>query len=192
MQANECPERKRVYKAMAGVVGPSQKVINYLDEPEDNDLDVATFGDLPEAGLVTYATVTMHGSGNEMGGQNVPVELMVIGRQGDSAVIEVLVEAAFTVGKDGWLAAPGVVFPDFVAHYFPDSSTPHLMWMEPFVWPELGTIDIPNLGHVSCLLALPITDAEWDLLHTAGFDALGAALETADVPYTDLWRASTV
>lgn len=192
MWADDCSTGKSVFKALSSVVGPVDKVTHYFDDSEENTVDIASFVDLPEAGLITYSTVTMHVLGNEMDGRNIPIELMVIARAGDSAIVDVLIEAAFAVGKAGWLAVRGVVFPDFVSSYFPDTTTPHLMWMEPFVWPELAPLGVGGVGDVSFLMGLPLTQAEVDLAHVSGFDALESALETGDVPYTDLWRRSTV
>lgn len=192
MRAEECETRKPVFKGLAAVVGPVEKVTHYFDEPEENTVDIASFVDLPEDGLVTYSTVTVHGVRNEMDGNDIPTELLVIARAADGALVDVLIEAAFAVGVDAWLAAPGVVFPSAVQQYFPDTSTPHLMWQETFVWPELGALEVPEFGKVYFLTGIPLTTAEVDFMHAQGYDALQDALSAADVPYTDLRRASVV
>lgn len=192
MRAEECDTRKPVFKALTAVVGPVKKVTHYFDESEENTVDIASFVDLPEEGLVTYSTVTMHCVRNEMDGKNIPTELLLIARAADSALVDVLIEAAFKVGTDGWLAAPGVTFPYAVQTYFPDTTTPHLMWQEMFVWPELGALDVPEFGKVYFLTGIPLTTAEVEFAHASGYDALQDALQAADVPYTDLKRASVV
>lgn len=192
MQTDGAPHSRAVFKAIASAVGQMTKVTTYLDERERNSVHIAQFDDLPQPGLTSWATVTLHASPNDLEGQNIPVELMLIGRAGDDEVAAALSTCAFNVGKDQWLAAPGVVFPDVIAMYHPDTTVPHVLWSEPFIWPELSGFDVEGVGQVHCLLGIPVSDAEVDFLHEHGMDALEDAFEKADLDFPNLQRASVV
>ena len=103
-----------------------------------------------------------------------------------------LASAAFCVLKDGWLAAPGVVFPGLVAEYLPTTTTPHLMWGEPQPWPDLAAAPVDGLGDLHWLLAVPISDAEKEYLEARGYDALDEKLGAAQAEFFDLWRPSVI
>lgn len=168
------------------------RVHEYWDAGEQNSVAVASFVDVPQAGLTTFSTVTMHQVPNDLEGNDIRVELLGATESGSDDFANVLASAAFSIAKDDWLAAPGVVFPNLVKEYFPDTTTPHVMWTEPFVWEELSTVEVEGAGSVHWLMGLPLTDAEVDLLHDKGRDALEDSLESADVAWFDLRRASTI
>jgi hypothetical protein len=44
---------------------------------------------------------------------------MATARTGDTALPNLVATAAFFVAKNGWLAAPGAIFPDQVREYSP-------------------------------------------------------------------------
>jgi hypothetical protein len=93
--------------------------------------------------------------------------------------------------KDGWLAAPGVVFPNAIREYFPDTTVPHVMWSEPFDFEGLGTVTVDGVDHdVHALQGVPLSDGEHDLLLRRGFDVLESRLASANVAHFDFHRAS--
>jgi hypothetical protein len=146
----------------------------------------------PEQGWTTCSTVQLHRHTNLLEDRDVRVELMARARESDRLIANVVATAAFNVMKDGWLAAPGVVFPDLVAEYFVDTTTPHVMWADPFSDPELRTVEISGVGTVHWLLAVPLSAAEVEFLHEHGYDALEERLGAAGAEYFDLWRESVV
>lgn len=192
MRADECSSGPAAFQTLSKLIDGKGRVHEYWDAGEQNSVAVASFEETPQAGLVTFSTVTMHQVHNDLDGKDIRVELLGVTEAGSEVMANVLSSAGITMAKDGWLVAPGVVFPDVVTRYLPDTTTPHVMWTEPFVREELSTVEVEGAGSVHWLMGLPLTDAEVELLHDKGRDALEEALEAADVAWFDLGRASTV
>jgi len=117
----------------------------------------------------------------------------MVGAKELSSLGNLVATAAFYVVKDRWLAAPGVVFPDLVAEYYPTGNVRHLMWAEPFDFEGLSTFSVDDLDYpIHALQGVPITDREYDLLLRDGYFALETALEAAGVEHFDFSRESAV
>lgn len=134
----------------------------------------------------------MHEVPNDFEGRDLRVELLGVVTAGDEALANVLTMAALTVAKNRWLAAPATVFPDVLRTYFAETTTPHLMWTEPFRWPELSTVEVPGAGPAHWLMGLSSSDPEVGLVEDSRRDAPEDFLAAADVAYHDLTRRSTV
>ena len=97
--------------------------------------------------------------------------------------------AAFCVMKDGWLAAPGVVFPNIVSEYMPSTTVPHVMWHEPLDFEGLSPLPVPGLDQqVHVLQAVPIAESEWQFLLAEGFFKFTERLEASGARHYDLLR----
>lgn len=179
-------------RAVRPVLGGTSVVDAFGDEREENRVYVVSAVDSPAPGWLTCATVSLHTTPNLLDGKDVRVELMATARVDDAELANLVATVAFFVIKNGWLAAPGVVFPDQVREYFPDATTPHLLWTDPFRHPELGSVEVDGIGPVHYLQAVPLTEPERDVLHEDGYDVLTSRLADADVAYFDLWRPSSV
>jgi hypothetical protein len=175
------------------VVGGDSSVHAFYDATEDNVVAVVTAAGTPSPPLTTVSTASLHAAPNLLEGDDIRVELLLVTDSGREEAANIVATAAFCVIKNGWLAAPGVVFTDAVAEYYPASTTPHLMWTEPFDFPELSTAHVDGVEHdVHWLQGVPLTESERTFLVDAGFDALSGLLEAAAVPYYDLSRHSVV
>lgn len=165
----------------------------YYDEGERSVVAVVEAVGSPHPDLSTFVTASLHATENWLDDRDIRVELMVVGRRGDAGLGNLVATAGFFVQKNGWLAAPGVVFPDLLRDYVADTTTPHLMWSEPFDFDGLSTCEIQGLTYpVHVLQAVPITDEERDLLVRHGYDALESALTSAGVLHFDLHRESAI
>lgn len=164
----------------------------YYDEREQNVVAIVEATGAPSPGLATYATASLHVHENLMDQQDIRVELMMVSSVDAEQVANVVATSAFLVMKDGWLAAPGVVFPNAVREYFPKTSVPHLMWTEPFDFSGLSTV--PALDGLDFdthpLQGVPLSEAERDFLLENGVDALTERLESASAAHFDLNRES--
>jgi hypothetical protein len=174
-------------------MGGDASVHAFYDATEDNVVAVVTAAGTPSPSLTTVSTASLHAVANLLEGDDIRVELLMVTDSGRGEAANIVATAAFCVIKDDWLAAPGVVFTGAVAEYYPDSTTPHLMWTEPFDFPELSTAHVDGVEHdVHWLQGVPLTERERVFLVESGFDALSDRLEAADAPYFDLGRASVV
>lgn len=181
-----------VAKIARSALGGVADVAMYYDAAEGERTPILTCQGVPAEGFFTCSTVSLHMTTNLLEDTDIRVELMMCGESGALELRNVLASAAFNVIKDGWLAAPGVVFPGLVREYFPDTTTPHVMWTEPVNCPDLGSVAVQELGAVHWLLAVPISDAEFSLLKESGYFALEEVLGSAGAEYHDIHRASVV
>lgn len=185
--------RRIVSRHASKVLGGESSVHAFYDESEDNVVAIVTCSGTPSGRLTAVSTASLHATPNLLEDDDIRVELLLVT---DSRYVEaanVLATSAFDVVKDGWLAAPGVVFPNAVSEYYRDATTPHLMWTEPFDFPELSSVQLEGLeDDVHWLQGVPLTESERAFLVDSGFDTLSERLEAADAPYYDIMRQSVV
>lgn len=183
---------KQVYRAVAEAVGGEPKVNRRYDEDESHSVDVLRCADRPVPGLAVYSTLTLHDSPNHLDDQDIRVELIGVAPGDVEDYPNLLATAAFYVIKDGWLAAPGVVFPDLLSTYALSSTLPHLLWVEPFPYEQLSTVKVDDGPDVHWLLGVPISEEERRFLLDHGYDALEQRFVDADLDYWELTRESVV
>lgn len=183
---------RHLARAAAAAFGGSAAVHQFHDRDEQHSIAVLTCTDAPQEGLLSYSTIGVHTSPNLLDGTEVRVELAGIATADDPGFPNVLATAAFQVTKEGWLAAPGVVFPDLVSEYGLSTTLEHVLWLEPFPWPDLHRVNVSAELTVHWLLAVPIAESERRVLHEQGAPALEALFEERDVAYHDLGREPLV
>jgi hypothetical protein len=171
------PTRRAVSDVLRSALGGDAHVRAYYDQHDRFVVAVLEAAHTPSPSLATYATASLHAVPNEMDGQDIRVELLMVAQEGEDAAANVVATAAFCVIKDGWLAAPGVVFPNAVREYFPETTVPHLMWTEPFDFADLSTITVDGMdATVHVLQAVPLTEAELALFTNAASTRCPAVL----------------
>lgn len=136
---------RSVARAAAAAFGGHPQVSRFYDEDESHSVDILTCADRPVPGLCTYSTVTLHRSINRLDGTDVRTEMVGVARKSATMFANLLATAAFFVAKNGWLRAPGVVFPDLVREYGLSDSMQHILWTPPFAWDELGSVSTTAL-----------------------------------------------
>lgn len=173
--------------------GTESAAYAYYDDDERHVVAVVEASGTPTPTLSSYATASLHATPNSLDGRDIRVELaFVVDGRSTSVAANILATAAFCVMKDGWLAAPGVVFPNAVRMYIPETTVPHLMWTTPFDFPAMSRLAVPALTEpVHGLQGVPLSDQEYDLLERRGLGVLEERLEASDAPHFDLYRAST-
>ena len=183
---------RAVARTAANAFGGRPEVGRYYDEPETNWVDLLSCRDAPEAGLVSYSTVTLHRAPNFVAGEDVRVELAGVARSAEPAFANALTWIALTIIKDHWMAAPGVVYPNVLQRLELSMSVAHLMLVEPFEWEGLGEVQLVGAPIVHWLHAVPISESEYRFLLEHGFDEILDKLTAADVAYVDMERPSVV
>jgi hypothetical protein len=185
------PTRRAVSDFLKSTLGGESQVRAYYDEAERHVVAVVESAGTPDPALSTYVTASLHAVSNTMNGRDIRVELLMVVPEAEDRAGNIVATAAFCVMKDGWLAAPGVVFPEAVREYVPDTTVPHLMWVEPFDFPDLSSITLDGVDpDVHVLQAVPLTEPERVLLHGGGFETLAKRLESAEASHFDLHRES--
>lgn len=181
-------EARRVAKSAAAVFGGVASVQRFYDADESHSIGILTCKGAPQGSFFTYSTVGVHEVPNLLDDKEVRVELAGVAASAETEYQNMLATAAFQVLKEGWLAAPGVVFPDLVSEYGLSESLEHLLWVPPFPWEELNAVEVSSTLTVHWLLGVPIAESERRLLIDQGYSALTRLLEEHDVEYYDLHR----
>ncbi len=104
------PTRRAVSTALQARLRGESQVRAYYGDNEQNVVAIVEAEGSPHPALVTYMTASLHAVENWLDGRDVRVELMIVGPRGVPELGNVVATSAFNVSKDGWLAAPGVVF----------------------------------------------------------------------------------
>jgi hypothetical protein len=186
-------EASRAIARVAAVAfGGRPEVNRYYDEAETHCIDIMSSAHRPTGGLTTYSTLGLHMTPNLLEAQDVRVELAGVAPTSSSEFANALATAAFFVVKDHWLCAPGVVFPALLQDYGLSSTLPHVMWVTPFPWEELAAVDIGRSLTVHWLLAVPISEAERQLLVDRGYRVLEEEFAAREIEYFDLDRPSVI
>ena len=190
---SRAPETARAAaRAARDAFGGEPRVVRYWDEPEEHEVGILVAEGRPGPGFTSYSTVTLHQYENRMDDQDIRVELAATVDATAEAMANVLSTAALNVMKDGWLAAPGVVFPDLLAEYDLSDTFRNVVWMPPTPWEELLSVELGEGITAHWLLAIPISEPERELLHREGYDTFDALLEERDVEYWNLSREPLV
>lgn len=154
-------------------------------------VDIVYCQDRPEPGQTAYGTIGLSEIPLKLEGKVFPtrVELAGICNSSDKFFPNVLAAAAFHFIRSQDLCFPGLSLRDYVKEYFPDTTVPHLYFTAPFLWKELSSQKFPDRT-VAWLLAVPISDAELEILAREGDDELEERLDKAGVDIADLHRPS--
>jgi hypothetical protein len=184
--------RRAVARTAATAFGGTARVARYHDADASHAVDLLACSDGDADGLTSYSTVTLHMAENRLDGQDIRIELAAVAPTAAERFANALATAALNVMKDGWLAAPGVVFPGLLAADGVTHDLPHVLWVEPVTWPQLGTVEVPDGPAVHWLQAIPISESERRFLAAEGFFAIERRLEEQRVAFWDLSRPSTV
>jgi hypothetical protein len=127
------PESERVVaRAAVQAFGGRRAGHRYYDEDESHAVDIVQCDGTPSSEQTTYSTVSLHRYPNILDAQDVRTEFAGVAESDVELFPNALSSAAFFVIKDGWLAAPGVVFPGILTGYSMGTRMEHVLWYPPF------------------------------------------------------------
>ena len=183
---------RAVARAAAAAFGGKPEVHAYRDEDRSHSVDIVDCRDRPSLGLVSYSTLTLHVVPNKIEDDDIRVELSGVAETGATDFPNLLATAAFYVIKNRWKAGPGIVFPSLLQEYSLSKTLEHLLWVEPFEWTQLGSVDVGGGLSVHWLLGVPISESERQYLLDNGYWKFEALMIEREVDYWDLNRRPVV
>jgi hypothetical protein len=183
---------RRAARTGATAFGGQPEVRRHHDQDESNAIDILTCIDRPGPDLSTYSTLGLHLVSNFLDGVDIRIEIAGVAESAASDFPNLVGTAAFYVMKDRWLGAPGVIFPGLLREYGLSTTLEHLVFVTPFPWSELESVELGEGITAHWLLAVPISESERSFLLDRGFDAFEDRMEAQDVEYWRLNRASMV
>ena len=179
-------------RAAAAAFGCKPETIyKYADVDESHHVDILSCRDRPSPELVSYSTLGVHLVSNVIEGNDVRIELAGVAGESVKDFPNLLSTAAFYVIKDRWKCRPGVVYMDLLKMYKLSETLEHLMWVEPFEWESLSSVDAAGVT-IHWLMAIPISDSEDQYLRRNGFEKLERLFMDREVDYWDLNRRPVV
>lgn len=187
-------ENVAIARAVAKVFGGEWKVCDYYDDSRTNHVDILSSVDRPQKGLSSFATVGLSDhlifkDGRPL--ENVRTELVGACASAFSDFPNVLASAAFEIIKERQFIAPGVIFPDIVAQYRDKGLMRNAMFVPPFLWPDLETLELPKKT-VAWLLLVPVSDAEMKYACDKGPAKLEELFEKEEIDIFDIDRPSVL
>jgi hypothetical protein len=180
---------RRIAHLVAEAFGGVWTVTGYTDPAGTARIDVLTTAG-PERGLTSFGAIGL--SDRAIPGRPRPplgCEIVAVSNLEEFGAV--LATSAFCVLNSGWRVEPGVVFPAVVAEHVEDVTTPHLMFVTPYLWDGLESRALSGRT-VAWLMGVPITDAERRYAGEHGAEALEDRFERDDPDLIDLWRPSVV
>ena len=173
---------------------PNARVVEYLNDDETLKIPMLICPDHPQRNLTAYATIGLSDYSMYQDNREFPTRLEIIGIGNTDVrwLPSALSTAAFYIMKEKWLCHPGTTLVDVLNNYAVDSDLKHLYFTAPFLWEtDLKTIKLAT-KQVGWLLAIPITNSEYEYRKQNGDDKFEELMEANDVNAFDLTRKSVV
>jgi len=185
-------ENREIARTVAAVFGGEPVVHSWWDEARLRNVDILSCVDSPTPGVTAYATLNLSNNRLAEVENDLRVELLGACHSATALFPNLLSTCPFNAIQPGAVIRPGVVFPEVTALYDPALAMRHILFTPPFYWDDKPqTLTMPGRT-VAWLLALPISDAEFDHVKTKGFRSLLDVMEASRPDVYDLDRPSVV
>ncbi len=188
-------ENVKIFHSILTIFGDENKkckVQTYWDEKKANWIDIVSCPDCPIENVISFATVALSdfSIGKKVDGIKLGVEIVGACDKKFDQFPNILSTCAFNIIVEHFSCFPGAIYPDVIEMYMPDSSMKHILFVPPFGWEqEFQTLSFPT-KKVAWLLAVPISDVEYQFARKNGVDALETLLEEKQIDIYDLERNS--
>ena len=185
-------ENREISRVATATFGGAQDVHTWWDSGREHSVDILTCDGTPDEGLAIYATLNLSNHPLKDVENDLRVELVAACPSDVVAIPQMLSTCAFNVIINGAIMGPGVVLPGALSLHAPETTVPHILFTPPVFWAgALRTLVMANRT-VAWLLALPITDAEFDYVKAKGYQALVDLIDQKRPNLFDIQRPSVV
>ncbi|MDR1962884.1 MAG: suppressor of fused domain protein [Planctomycetaceae bacterium] len=165
----------------------------FWDSQNENPITIATWQNRPEIGLSTIMTVDLsyyplvkYGELYTKG----KAEIMSVCIGDDHTVFEDIIAQCARCVVNKYFCCPNAIFPDVIKIYVTSSEMKHVFFDKPFLWSEdLSCAVIENIKTM-WLMAIPISDAEYQYAIEHNVEKLGKLFEKEKIEYWDINRKS--
>jgi len=185
-------ENKTIAKAALGALGGKPMVRAYWDDNKENYIDMLSCNDRPCDGVTSYSTIGLSGHSIDQIVEDIPLRAEIVGVCASSyeCFPNILGSCAFNIINTKYTCYPGAIFQNIVKYYLPDSPMKHILFLPPFLWEDkLTTLSFKD-KKVAWLLAVPISEKEFEYAKEHGTDALETLFEEHQIDIFDLKRNS--
>lgn len=173
------------------VFGGDQGIAEYSDQAERTWINVLSSPDRPDQGLISFATIGLSDH-LQRAVTHPPLGREIVAVSPDQAFADVIAAAGFHAVRNGWTIEPGVIILGVVGERIDDTTVPHLLFVEPFLWDDDPAPQVLSAKTVDWVLGVPASTAEMEYLRQHGFSALEDRFDEAQPDLFDLRRRSAV
>lgn len=145
----------------------------------------------PYDGVTSYSTIGLSDFSIEYTVDETPLRLEIVGVSATEyeKYPNILATCAFCIINSKYLISHGKVFRDIIKMYYPNSEMKHMLFVSPFLWEDLKTLDFSS-KKVAWLLTIPISEKEFLFVQEKGTDSLEKLFEQEEIDIFDLERKS--
>lgn len=184
-------KNKVIAKTILEVFGGRPSVAKYWDDHQASHVDILSSINRPFEGITSYSTIGLsdYDIGYTVKVQPLRVEIVGAHATEYDDFPNILATCAFTVINSKQSILPGEIFQGIVALYYPDSEMKHILFINPFLWKNLKSIDLEK-SKVAWLLAIPISQQEYLFALDSGVEALEDLFVQEDIDIFEIERKS--
>jgi hypothetical protein len=154
---------------------------------------IVEVADCPQPGVTSWATVAASffpSSHQTSDGRPVCVEFVAGIDARWRFVGDAVASCAFQINESNDVG-PGTVYRNAISNLFPQTTTPHLLAVPPFLWNDFESYSDED-AYVTWLQLVPVTEAEAAYCLAQGFDALEEIFFQEQPEFYSLERSSVL
>ena len=185
-------EGKTIARTALAAFGGKPSVAKYWDNEKNNSIDILQCSNSPQAGIVAYSTIGLsnYNIGFVVNDVNLRIELVGACDSRFDFFSNILATCAFNIINSNYACFPGTMFTNVISMYDSEMLLKHILFVTPFLWDaKLKTLNLVD-KKVAWLLAVPISNEEYNYARQEGTDNLETMLEEKQVDIFDLHRSS--
>jgi len=186
------PENKIIATTLRDVIGGTPSVIRYWDSEDKYFIDILSSSNRPATGISSFATIGLsdYDIGFRVDTKPLRVEFVGVCESRFNFFLNIIGDCALLVIKERYESHPGVILPDVIHEYLPESEMKHIFLTTPFIWEDtLVQLEFCDKT-VTWLLAVPISDTEFEYADKNGTEALEDEFVKHDVDISNIVRSS--
>jgi len=185
---------KLIARNLLEIIGGTPKIFAYGDNNEASKINIFSSADRPDTALTAYSTIGLSeysiGYKSE---ENKEIRVEFIGVCESTAIDfpNIIATCAFNIINDNYSCSPGTVYPNVVREYYKNIEMEHIFFTAPFLWDNLNDLILDD-KIITWLLAVPISDNEFEFLKSNGADALEGLFEENEIDIFNINRKSVL
>lgn len=186
-------DHKIIAKAAHHAFGGKPGVSRYWDENSVSNIGMLTTVNRPFDGVSSYSTIGLSDHSIGLTVDETPLRIEIVGASATDyeQFPNILASCAFGLINSKLSVSHGGVFRNIIQMYYPNIEMRHVLFVSPFLWEDLKTLEFPN-KKVAWLLAVPISENEYLFAQEKGTDSLEELFEQEEIDIFDLERGSIV
>jgi len=187
-------DKKKIFHTIHNAVGGKPCVIEYNDNSNVSKIEIYIGEDRPDKGVSTYATIGL--SNFSIGletedKKNIRVEFIGACDTTADKFANIIGSCAFNIINSKFSCKPGTAYPNVIKEYYPDIDMKHIFFTMPFLWDNLHGFEMDDT-FITWLMAIPISNDEFEFLAQNGVEALERLLKEKDIDVFDINRKSVL